>query len=257
MRVATLRVIDEAGKIVREGKVLSCPETIAAFLKETELAFERIGFEAGQLAPWLYRGLREAGLAAVCIEARRMKAFASVSAVKTDRKDARLIAQAMRVGLSREVHVKSISRRACCVRPRKSRKGSGWPRPLWPMPNGWHFGPGPPSPCPPEPGAPKPCRDGGREDRPPRRPRNGPARPPSTRRSHKTGRITCYLRRTYRLLPISWRLERLTTQPVYVITFKSVKVYFIYMFIEKFVERARCELGLVLTCNISCCGKCR
>ncbi len=86
-------VIDEAGKIVREGKVLSCPEAMAAFLKETELTFERIGFEAGQLAPWLYRGLREAGLAAVCIEARRMKAFASVSAVKTDRKDARLIAQ--------------------------------------------------------------------------------------------------------------------------------------------------------------------
>lgn len=100
-------VIDEAGKVLREGKVLSCPEAIGFFLRDRDLTFERIGFEAGQLAPWLYRGLREAGLAAVCIETRRMKAFASASAVKTDRKDARLIAQAMRVGLFREVHVKS------------------------------------------------------------------------------------------------------------------------------------------------------
>jgi len=100
-------VIDEAGKVLREGKVLSCPEAIGAFLRDTDLTFERIGFEVGQLAPWLFRGVRDAGLAAVCIETRRMKAFASASAVKTDRKDARLIAQAMRVGLYREVHVKS------------------------------------------------------------------------------------------------------------------------------------------------------
>ena len=101
-------VIDSSGTVLREGKVLSCPQAIASFFEATGLMFARIGFEAGQLAPWLYRGLREAGLAAICIETRRMKAFASASPVKTDRKDARLIADAMRVGLFREVHVKSI-----------------------------------------------------------------------------------------------------------------------------------------------------
>ena len=103
----SLCVIDEGGKVFREGKVLSSPQAIADFLKGMGFFFKRVGFEAGQLAPWLFRGLREAGLPAICIETRRMKAFASATPVKTDRKDARLIAQAMRVGLYREVHVKS------------------------------------------------------------------------------------------------------------------------------------------------------
>lgn len=107
LEATSVCVIDETGKVVGETKVESCPEAIAGYLEGTELSFERVGLEAGQLAPWLYQGLWEAGLAAVCIETRRMKAFASASPVKTDRKDARLIAQAMRVGLFRAVHVKS------------------------------------------------------------------------------------------------------------------------------------------------------
>lgn len=108
LEATSVCVIDGSGSVMHEGKVLSCPEAISFFIKATGLSFARIGFEAGQLAPWLYRGLRDAGLSAICIETRRMKAFASASPVKTDRKDARLIAQAMRVGLFREVHVKSI-----------------------------------------------------------------------------------------------------------------------------------------------------
>ena len=107
LEATSVCVIDETGRVMGETKVESYPEAITRYLEGTELSFERVGLEAGQLAPWLFRGLREAGLAAVCIETRRMKAFASASPVKTDRKDARLIAQAMRVGLFREVHVKS------------------------------------------------------------------------------------------------------------------------------------------------------
>ena len=59
------------------------------------------------LAPYLFSGLVERGLPAVCIETRHMKAFAKASPVKTDRKDARLIAQAMKAGLYRAVHVKT------------------------------------------------------------------------------------------------------------------------------------------------------
>jgi len=99
-------IVDDRGEVVREAVVPSDPEPVAAFLRGCGLAFGRIGLEAGPLAPWLYWGLVSAGLPVFCIETRRMKAFAAASPVKTDRKDARLIAQAMRVGLYREVHVK-------------------------------------------------------------------------------------------------------------------------------------------------------
>ena len=70
-------------------------------------ALKLAGLEAGPLAPYLYSGLVEQGLPVVCIETRRMKAFASASPVKTDRKDARLIALAMKAGLYRAVHIKT------------------------------------------------------------------------------------------------------------------------------------------------------
>jgi transposase len=58
----------------------------------------RLGLEAGPLSPWLYEGLRADGLPAVCIETRRMKGATAATVVKTDRNDARVIAQAIRVG---------------------------------------------------------------------------------------------------------------------------------------------------------------
>ncbi len=100
-------VIDQAGRVMREAKVESCPEAITEFLEGTELTFERVGLQAGPLAPWLFWGLTEAGVPVVSIETPRRKAFAGAPPVKTDRKDAALIAQAMRAGLVRAVHVKS------------------------------------------------------------------------------------------------------------------------------------------------------
>lgn len=103
----SLCVICEDGAIFREARIASDPEALAAFLKGLGVRWGRIGLEAGPLAPWLYRGLCECGLPAICIETRRMKAFSRAAPVKTDRKDAQLIAQAMRVGLYRAVHVKT------------------------------------------------------------------------------------------------------------------------------------------------------
>jgi transposase len=92
--------------VVAEGKVASDPQAIAAFVGPWRSELARIGLEAGGTSPWLYHELSRRGLPAICIETRRMKAYAKASPVKTDRRDARLIALAMRAGLYRAVHVK-------------------------------------------------------------------------------------------------------------------------------------------------------
>jgi transposase len=100
-------VIDAEGLVVAEAKVASEPEAMAAYLASWGGALARVGHEAGGLSPWLHAGLEALGVPVVCIETRRMKAYAKASAVKTDRRDAKLIALAVRAGLYRAVHVKS------------------------------------------------------------------------------------------------------------------------------------------------------
>ena len=100
-------VVDAAGQIVREAKVRSEPEALAAFFTESGLAFARIGLEAGPLSQWLHAGLVEAGLPAILIETRHVKAALKAMTVKTDRNDARGMAQLMRMGWFRPVHAKA------------------------------------------------------------------------------------------------------------------------------------------------------
>src|SRR5262249_44180755 len=69
-----------------------------------------IGLEAGPLSQWLFSGLAEAGLPVICVETRHMRAVLKAQINKTDRNDARGIAQMMRVGLYRPVHVKTLRR---------------------------------------------------------------------------------------------------------------------------------------------------
>ena len=104
---SSLCIVDATGRIVREGKAETSPEALVQFLTSSGVALGRIGLEAGPLSPWLFEGLAAAGLPAICIETRRMKVFASASPVKTDRKDAQAIAQAMRMGFFRAVHMKT------------------------------------------------------------------------------------------------------------------------------------------------------
>jgi transposase len=105
-------VVDEEGRIVREARVASEPEALVAFLRGLGLALERVGLEACSLSAWLYEGLAAAGLPAVCIETRRAKAAMGAMPNKTDRNDARGIAQIMRTGWYRAVHVKSPASRS-------------------------------------------------------------------------------------------------------------------------------------------------
>jgi transposase len=102
-------IVDEDGKVCREMKVPSHPEDLARALKDGVWCLERVGLEAGPLSQWLFSGLAEAGLPVVCIETRHAKAFLRAQVNKSDRNDARGIAQMMRVNLFRPVHVKTLT----------------------------------------------------------------------------------------------------------------------------------------------------
>jgi transposase len=102
-------VVDGAGKIVREAKVASEPEALVGFLRTLGFAVGRVGLEAGPLSQWLYAGLQEAGFEVVLLETRHVKAALSAMIVKTDRKDARGIAQLLRMGWFRPVHAKTAA----------------------------------------------------------------------------------------------------------------------------------------------------
>jgi transposase len=102
-------IIDAAGKTIREVKVPTEPKAILAVLANDAFSIERIGLEAGPLSQWLYSGLVEAGLPVICVETRYMKAVLSAQLNKSDRNDARGIAQMIRVGLYRPVHVKTLA----------------------------------------------------------------------------------------------------------------------------------------------------
>jgi transposase len=101
-------IVDDAGKIVREVKVASEPEALIEVLANPAYRFKRIGLEAGPLSQWLYGAVVEAGLPMICVETRHMRALLKAQINKTDRNDARGMAQMMRVGLYRPVHVKTL-----------------------------------------------------------------------------------------------------------------------------------------------------
>src|SRR6476659_495398 len=100
-------VVDSTGQIVKEARAASEPETLIAALREIDLPLERVGLEACSLTAWLHDELHSAGLPAVCIETRHANAAMKTMPNKTDRNDARALAQIMRTGWYREVHIKT------------------------------------------------------------------------------------------------------------------------------------------------------
>jgi transposase len=86
-------IVDETGKICREMEAPSHPEDLARVLQDPTWRLARIGLEAGPLSQWLFSGWAEAGLPVVCIETRHTKAFLKAQVNKSDRNDARGIAQ--------------------------------------------------------------------------------------------------------------------------------------------------------------------
>jgi transposase len=108
LELSSVCVVDATGRIVREAKVASEPEALVAWFRGLGLEVARIGLEAGPLSQWLYAAMRGAGLAVELLETRHVRDAFKAMPVKTDRKDARGIAQLMRLGWFRPVHCKSV-----------------------------------------------------------------------------------------------------------------------------------------------------
>ena len=108
VKLTSLCIVDEAGRIIREAKIESDPDALLQVLKNGAYHFKRIGLEAGPLSQWLFSALAEAGLPVICVETRHMRAALKARINKTDRNDARGMAQMMRAGLYRPVHVKTV-----------------------------------------------------------------------------------------------------------------------------------------------------
>src|SRR6202522_3812496 len=109
LETASVCVVDATGRIVREAKVASETEVLIDWFRNLGFAVARVGLEAGPLSQWLYAGMRDAGLMVELLETRHVRAAFKVMPVKTDRKDARGIAQLMRLGWFRPVHCKSLA----------------------------------------------------------------------------------------------------------------------------------------------------
>ena len=101
-------VLDRDGAVVHEASATSAPQAIVAALAGAPDCM-RVVFETGRMAPMLYHGLAELGVPIVCIESRQAyQALKTLATHKTDRNDARGLAQLARTGFFKPVHVKSL-----------------------------------------------------------------------------------------------------------------------------------------------------
>ncbi len=101
-------VLDREGMVVHEAEAASFPDAIMAELAAAPTC-TRVVFETGRMAPMLYHGLVELGVPVICIESRQAyQALKTLATHKTDRNDARGLAQLARTGFFKPVHVKSL-----------------------------------------------------------------------------------------------------------------------------------------------------
>ncbi|MGY3106174.1 transposase [Bradyrhizobium sp. LM6.9] len=143
LEATNICVVDGGGKVVREAKLDTDPDAIELFLAEWGIQWKRVGLEAFSYSAWPFTALSEKGLPVICIETRHAKAALNAMPNKTDRNDAKGIAQMMRTGWFRAVHVKSeAAQNAAGAAGRAqgdARQGAGhgehdpWPvAPVWP-----------------------------------------------------------------------------------------------------------------------------
>ncbi len=108
LRSVAICIVDDNGDITLEKSVNAEVEDIVQILRSFDGEITSVGLEAGVLTQYLTYGLQAAGYEVVCMESRQVKAALSAMRNKTDKNDARGIAQILRTGWFSRVHVKSI-----------------------------------------------------------------------------------------------------------------------------------------------------
>ena len=102
-------ILDKDGTRIFEGKVASEPAPIARLIRKRAPGVVRVGLESGPTSVWLTHALTAEGLPVVCLDARHAQAVLSVQINKSDRGDARGLAEMIRVGWFKAVQVKSLN----------------------------------------------------------------------------------------------------------------------------------------------------
>ena len=108
LKETSVCILDASGAVVFEGRCPSQPKLLAQLIASKAPRVVRVGLETGPTSIWLYHQLVAAGLPVVCLDARHARAALSVRPTKTDRNDARGLAELVRMGWYREVRVKSL-----------------------------------------------------------------------------------------------------------------------------------------------------
>jgi transposase len=103
MKTTSVCVINQEGKKMFEEVVDTDPDAIVEVLRKTKLSMEKIAIESGSISHWLMKELQDRELNMVCIDSRKMASILSTKINKTDKNDARLIAEALRCGFYSEV----------------------------------------------------------------------------------------------------------------------------------------------------------
>jgi transposase len=107
-KMTAICVVDGVGLRLWRGQCPTVPERIADMVRRQAGDGARIGIETGAMTPWLVHELRNVGLDVVCLDARHARAALKMQINKTDQNDAEGLAQIVRTGWFRAVHVKSF-----------------------------------------------------------------------------------------------------------------------------------------------------
>src|SRR3712207_1149244 len=109
LKEITVCVVDGKGAVMFEGKVAAEPAALVCLIRSRAPQAARVGLETGATSPWLYHALKEADLPVVLMDARHAKAALSMRPTKSDRSDARGLAEMPRMGWYRAVTAKSFA----------------------------------------------------------------------------------------------------------------------------------------------------
>lgn len=107
MKTTSIAIVNENGKICFETVCKTEPDLINKAIHQSGFICEKVGIEAGCISFWMVEELNNLSIPAICIDSKQMAALIALKINKTDKNDARLIAEAMRCNLYKEVFHKT------------------------------------------------------------------------------------------------------------------------------------------------------